>query len=360
MSRIILHADMDAFFASVEQRDNPDLRGKPVLVGGSPAGRGVVAAASYEARRYGARSAMPMARALRLCPEAIRVPPRFEAYRETSMVIRGLFLAITPIVEPLSLDEAYLDLAPAAADFDSAEEIGRRLKREVREATGLAVSVGIGPNKFLAKVASDHDKPDGFCSVRPAAALGFLAPLPVRTVPGVGPKTGERLRAEGIATILDLRNAPLERLTGWLGHKHGTRLHELARGVDESPVVPERERKSLSTERTFARDLTDWPQILDIVRQLSGEVGRRLAELNLRGRSIGIKVRFSDFAAASRSISIDNPTNDPEEIARLTEYLMNGLPRPVKPIRLLGVRAAGFDPPPSARKSADDMQLRLF
>lgn len=341
--RIIMHVDMDAFFASVEQRDNPDLRGKPVVVGGSPSDRGVVAAASYEARKFGIRSAMPMARALSLCPQAIRVQPRFQAYREASLLIRECFLELTEKVEPLSLDEAYLDLTGQVIDYGHARKVGERLKTEIKEKTQLTASVGVGGNKFLAKIASDHQKPDGLFLIPPEQVDEILPPMPVRVIPGVGPKTEQRLTALGINTIAQLREQSIEDLQNEIGDKYGKRLFELARGIDENPVVTEWKRKSLSKEQTFAQDLSNTEAMKAVLEDLADEVAFRLQSQELMARTIGIKIRYHDFSLETRSISVEIPTDDAATIARESKLLLSAINLNNKRVRLLGIRTAGFN-----------------
>jgi len=338
-----MHVDMDAFFASVEQRDHAELRGKPVVVGGSPADRGVVAAASYEARTYGIHSAMPMAQALRLCPRAIRRPPNFSAYREESRIIHALFLSATSIVEPVALDEAYLDLSDQAMDFEHASAIGRRLKEEIKKSTRLTASVGIGPNKFLAKLASGHNKPDGFCVIHPNQIPEFLSPLPVRKIPGVGEKTERRLAALQVHTIEQLREISMPQLQSIFGEKQGERLHQLARGIDATLVVKDRKRKSLSQEQTFSQDVSDLSKMKEFLRYLSSEISALLSNAQLAGYTVGIKVRYDDFRLATRSLTLDHPTRDAREISEIACRLLNRIDPAGRKVRLLGVRVAGFD-----------------
>ncbi|MEW6239120.1 MAG: DNA polymerase IV [Candidatus Omnitrophota bacterium] len=354
-----MHVDMDAFFASVEQRDHPELLGKPVVVGGSPADRGVVAAASYEARQFGIRSAMPMAKALRLCPQAVRRPCNFAAYKDASRRIHQMFREITPLVEPVSLDEAYLDLSEQAVDLNHAEAIGRRLKIQIKEETRLNASVGIGSNKFLAKIASDYDKPDGFYVVRPDDALSFLSPLPVRAIPGVGQKTEQRLTMMGLRTIEELRALSLEELVKAFGEKHGARLYQLARGVDSAPVVVERERKSLSQERTFSQDLSSVEGMKYFIEELSHQVADRLDKVALEGRTVGIKVRFHDFRLLTRAMTLDHPTRDPGVIAEAAINLLERVELSNRRVRLLGVRITGFDDIPDDKKISESDNLQM-
>jgi DNA polymerase-4 len=343
---VILHADLDAFFAAVEQLDRPELRGRPVLVGGAPEERGVVAAASYEARRYGARSAMPMRTALRLCPpDTVRVPPRFERYREVSRRVMALFRARTPLVEPLSLDEAYLDLTeplarPGAPD---PERAARALKAEVRTAVGLTISVGVATSKSVAKIASDLRKPDGLVVVPPGEERPFLAPLPVARLWGVGPRLEERLRRLGVATVGDL--AALERR--WLERrfgKWGGLLHDLANGIDHRPVTPERAIKSVGRETTFPHDVSDPAALRATICRLAEQVAERLQRHGLRGRTVTLKLRSYDFRTLTRQTSLSLPTDRAEEIAAVAERLLATELAPGGRYRLVGVSVSGFRP----------------
>lgn len=353
---------MDAFYASVEQRDNPDLRGKPVVVGGSPEERSVVCAASYEARKFGIRSATPMSRAIRLCPEVVRIPPHFSKYEKASNVIHGVFEEYTNRIEPVSLDEAYLDIGESTRDFHEAERIGREIKAKIKQRAQLNASVGIAPNKYVAKIASDYDKPDGFCIVPPNRVLEFITPLPVRLVPGVGEKTEERLRILKIETIGQLRSQSLTFLQQAFGIKHGELLFELARGIDASPVETDRMRKSLSQERTFSQDISDKECLKDILLALAKEVSELLYEEDLQGRNIGIKVRFNDFQITTRAVTIDHRTRDADEIGQASIQLLEKIDLKNRKIRLLGVRVAYFEPLPPQRtlSKRQDLQLRFW
>lgn len=343
---VILHADLDAFFASVEQRDRPELRGRPVLVGGAPEERGVVAAASYEARRYGARSAMPMRTALRLCPPGtVRLPPRFDRYREVSRRVMAIFRSRTPLVEPLSLDEAYLDLTeplarPGAPD---PERAARALKAEVRAAVGLTISIGVATSKSVAKIASDLRKPDGLVVVPPGGERAFLSPLPVARLWGVGPRLEERLRRLGIVTIGDL--AALERR--WLERqfgKWGGLLHDLANGIDHRPVTPERAIKSVGRETTFPRDVSDPATLHATVRRLAEQVAERLQRHGLRGRTVTLKLRSHDFRTITRQISLPLPIDGADQIAAEAGRLLRAELVPGGSYRLVGVSVSGFRP----------------
>ncbi|MEM1024636.1 MAG: DNA polymerase IV [Myxococcota bacterium] len=336
--RAIIHVDMDAFYASVEQRDRPELKGRPVVVGGRPEGRGVVAAASYEARGYGIRSAMPCARAARLCPEAVFVPPDFAKYAEVSKVIRRLFLEVTDLVEPLSLDEAFLDVSERS---EAPERIARRLKRQIREQTGLTASAGVGPNKFVAKLASDLDKPDGLVVVRPSEVRELLTELPVRRLWGVGPKTAQRLEEAGLKTIGDVRDRG-EGMVKLFG-RHGAGLLELAHGQDDRPVVPDRAPKSRGAERTFPKDLRQRDEIEAVIRRLAQEVAAALHKRRLEGRTVVLKVRYANFKTVTRSRTQAH-VSDEAEITRLALRLLEDTEAGRRPVRLLGVSVSGLSP----------------
>jgi DNA polymerase-4 len=310
---MILHVDMDAFYASVEERDRPELVGKPVIVGGTPEGRGVVAAANYVARRFGVHSAMPAVTAHRLCPRGIFLRPRMDYYAEVSDQIRGIFEKYTPLVEPLSLDEAFLDVTGSERLFGPAHDIGRMIKQEIRERLRLVASVGVAPNKFLAKIASDLKKPDGFVVVEPDQVQEFLDPLPVGWLWGVGKVTGQVFEKLGIHRIGQLRQMSVELLRHHFGSS-GDHLWELAQGIDDRPVVPEQEAKSISHETTFARDLED-PEIMRAwLLELSEQVGCRLRRHGLKGRTVHLKVRFGDFHTITRAQTLPQPTNVTQEI----------------------------------------------
>lgn len=337
MDRIILHVDMDAFYASVEQRDDPTLRGQPVIVGGRPSDRGVVAAASYEARRYGIHSAMPTARALKLCPHARLIRGRMGYYRDVSHQLREIMRGYTHLVEPLSLDEAYLDLTPAVADFDAAERIGHELKRRVRQTTHLTCSVGIAPNKSVAKLASDHVKPDGFVVVRPDDVEAFLGPLPVGELAGVGAAAERKLRGLDVATVADLRRLSLARLTEAFG-RWGLDLHQRARGLDDRPVNPEHDPKQLSRETTFSKDRRDMDELLGILDELSDEVAADLQSEGRRARTVQIKARYADFTTITRSVTLNEPVDDVRVIQEAARLLFrHRVEQARQGFRLLGV-----------------------
>jgi DNA polymerase-4 len=332
--RRILHIDMDAFYASVEQRDDPCLKGKPVAVGGSPAGRGVVAAASYEARVYGVRSAIPMARALRLCPGLVIVRPDFAKYKAASQAVFGIFRSVTPLVEPLSLDEAYLDVTENAWGEPLGRTVAQRLKREIREATGLTASAGVAPNKFLAKIASAWKKPDGLTVIAPARVEGFLQKLPVDALWGVGPVTAARLRERGIEKLVDVRSADETVLRDAVG-SGADWLRRLANGIDDRKVEPHSEPKSSGSENTFASDLTDLNEIRATIDEMARDAARWLEKKSLLCRTVTIKVRYSDFTTITRSHTSE-PTRDEEDLARRAVALLEKTDAGSKPVRLLG------------------------
>ncbi|MBM3934654.1 MAG: DNA polymerase IV [SAR202 cluster bacterium] len=340
--RHILHADMDAFYASVEQLDNPKLRGKPVVVGGSPEGRGVVAAASYEARKFGVRSAMPMHTALQKCPQAVRVTPRFDRYLEISRHVMQMFRDITPIVEPLSLDEAYLDVTDAVAAGTPPESIATSLRARVRTDTGLTISVGVATSKSVAKIASDLNKPDGLTVVRPGSERQFLAPLDVGKLWGIGPKTEERLAAEGVRTIGELAAKP----DAWFAKRFGSNgafFKSLAQGRDDRAVVTHRERKQVSAETTLSRDTGDPEALVELVDRLSQRVARQLGNKGAAGRTVKIKLRLSDFTTFTRQETLAEPSAEAGIIAAAAEGLLRAELRPGRKFRLVGVGVSGFD-----------------
>lgn len=340
---MILHIDMDAFYASIEERDRPGLRDKPMVVGGNPDKRGVVAAANYIARRYGIHSAMPTSQAKHLCPNLIVLPPRHSYYAQVSQQIRDIFHRYTPLVEPLSLDEAFLDVKHSHLLFGDATEIGRRIKREIRDELKLTASVGIAQNKFLAKVASEAGKPDGFLEVNPAGVQAFLDTLPVSKLWGVG-KVGERsLRKHGIRTIGELRAGPRALLDELFGSWGGT-LWNLAHGIDTRTVIPDHKAKSLSHETTFAEDITDVEALRGWLLDLTRQVAMRLRCNHLRGRIVHVKIRFADFRTITRSRTLPQSTDVTQELwdTGLT-LLTQNLPLRHRGVRLLGFSVSGFD-----------------
>ena len=353
--RQIIHADFDAFYASVEQLDNPELRGKPVVVGGSPDDRGVVASASYEARGFGVRSAMPMRTALRLCPEAVRKPTDFERYREVSRRVMAIFRDLTPHVEPLSLDEAFLDVSASVPPGRDAGEIAQALRMRVKEELGLTISVGVATSKAVAKIASDVDKPDGFKLVVPGSEREFLAPLPVGRLWGVGPKRVKQLNDEGIHTIGELAAQSEEWFARRFG-KSGAQIRSLTIGVDDSEVTSERETKSISAETTFSQDTGDREALQEMVSRLSHEVAGGLSGKALRGRTVKLKLRLSDFTTFTRQRTLPEPVETSDEIARAAGALLDAELAPQRRFRLIGVGVSGFDAPEPDREAR---QLRL-
>ena len=339
-----MHLDLDAFFASVEQRDKPSLRGKPVVVGGV-GGRGVVSTASYEARRYGVRSAMSTREARSRCPHAAFLNPRFHAYRDCSIKVMDVLHQVSPLVEPLSLDEAFVDLAPsglASYDDESVRALAEDVRARVREVTGgLTASVGIGTSKFIAKVASDLDKPDGLVIVSAGSEQDLLRPMHVTVIPGVGPATSERLRRAGISTVADLESVSEDELVRLLGKAHGHGLYLLARARDDRPVIPERETKSVSVEGTYDTDLTDRRLMEGLVSRQAVTVAERLRKNGLSGRTITLKVRLHDFTTLSRSTTLHAPTDTGPVIARLARGLLGELDL-TGGVRLLGVGVSGL------------------
>ncbi len=335
--RAILHSDMDAFFAAVEVLDDPSLRGKPVIVGGTPGGRGVVAAASYEARHYGVHSAMSAARAVQLCPQGVFRRGRRERYVEVSRQILTIYKEYTPLVEPLSIDEAFLDVTGSRRLFGPAEKIGREIKRRIKAEIGLTASVGVAPNKFLAKLASDLDKPDGFCVITRESARDLLADLSVRCLWGVGPATQLTLRELGVAKIGDLLRIPCQDLVESLGD-HAEHLLELAQGWDDRPVVPGHEAKSIGHEITFPADIADGEKLEDILCDLVAKVAKRLRKHDLLARRVQIKARYPDFHTVTRAETLSQPT-DSSAVIRDTAraLLVHKLGRRSRPLRLLGV-----------------------
>ena len=333
--RRILHIDMDAFYASVEQRDNPSLRGKPVAVGGQPTQRGVVAAASYEARVFGVHSAMSMAKAVRLCPSLVIVPPDFTRYRDASHAVFSIFREVTPLVEPLSLDEAYLDVTDNAWGETLGTAVAKRLKERIKAETGLTASAGVAPNKFLAKIASGWKKPDGLTVISPGRVEPFLQQLPVDALWGVGPVTAKKLRARGIERLVDVRTADVDVLRNTVGGLADW-LRQLANGVDDRPVVANREVKSSGSENTYPEDLTDIETIRhEIVEMASSAIGW-LARRQLLARTVTIKVRYADFTTITRSHTAP-PTRDEADLAGRAVRLLEKTDAGRRPVRLLGV-----------------------
>ena len=352
--RRILHVDMDAFYASVEQRDNPDLRGKPVAVGGSPAGRGVVAAASYEARAFGVRSAIPMARAVRLCPHLLIVRPDFSKYKAASQTVFEIFRSVTPLVEPLSLDEAYLDVTENAWGETLGKAVAIRLKAEIKNATGLTASAGVAPNKFLAKIASAWKKPDGLTVIAPERMEVFLQKLPVDALWGVGPVTAERLRERGIHKLVDVRSADPGILRDAVG-SGADWLRRLADGIDDRPVEPHHDPKSSGTENTYGQDLSDIDEIRREIDEMARDGASWLKKRGLVCRTVTIKVRYSDFTTITRSHTAV-ATDDADDIARRAIALLVKTEAGARPVRLLGASVHNLLDP----GEVEETELPLF
>ena len=357
----ILHVDMDAFYASVEVRKDPSLLGKPVLVGGT-GGRGVVASASYEARAMGVRSAMPMARALRLCPEAIVLPPDFDSYQRASAGIRDIFLSVTPLVEPLSLDEAFLDVGGSVRLMGEPPKIAALLRRRIREELGLPSSVGVAPNKFLAKLCSGKAKPDGILHLRAEEVLDFLAPLSVRDLWGVGEQTAAKLDRFAIRTVADIRVTPEDTLARLLGPAAAHHLRLLAHGGDDRAVVPHEPAKGMSAEETFEHDVDDPAVLRRELLRLSEKVARRLRKGNVAGRTVTLKLRYASFETVTRSRTLLMPTAEATELHREALGLLEALRLERVRVRLIGVGVTNLVPEDASRQlslTADDRWSRL-
>jgi len=356
--RKIIHVDMDAFFASVEQRDNPELRGKPVAVGGS-SGRGVVAAASYEARRFGVRSAMPSVTAKRLCPDLIFCKSRFDVYREVSQQIRAIFRHHTDLVEPLSLDEAYLDVTEDKLGIGSATRIAELIRQEIRAKTRLTASAGVSYNKFLAKIASDQNKPDGLCVIRPGQGAAFVAELPIRRFHGVGPKGAEKMARLGIETGGDIAAKEIEWLRAHFG-SFADYLYRAARGIDLRPVRSSRIRKSVGGERTFSRDLSAGAELRETMEDIIDIVWGYIERAEARGRTVTLKMKYSDFQIFSRAKTLDRPIASKAEFAAVGRALLEDvLPLPM-PIRLMGLTLSKLERGGSDEYKRPDAQLSLL
>ena len=344
-ARIIFHIDMDAFYASIEQRDNPAYKGRPVIVGSDPMngkGRGVVAACSYEARRFGIHSAQPISQAWRSCPNAVFLRVAMDKYRETSRRIMEIFREISPCVEPLSVDEAFLDMTAQALDFNHAIKLAYGLKRKIYDEERLTSSVGVAPNKFLAKIASEIRKPNGIYAVRPEKIRAFLEPLPIAKLWGVGPKTELRLTGMGINSVGQLRDADEKKILVEFG-KHGHHLYQLARGIDNRPLVTSRQPKSVGHEHTFFTDTRDKEELLATLEQLSEKVSRRLRKHGLQGKTVCVKLRYKDFTTFTRQSRTRIPVDQAEDINRTAKdlFLLNWNGR--REIRLIGVSVSTLD-----------------
>jgi DNA polymerase IV len=339
--RSILHVDMDAFFAAIEQRDDPSLRGKPILVGGR-GNRGVVSTASYEARVFGCRSAMPVSRALRLCPEAIVVPTRFKAYKEASQQVRDIFERYTDQIQPISIDEAFLDVTGCRRLFGGGVTIAKAIRRDIFEATKLTASVGVAPNKFLAKLASDLDKPDGLTVITPETIDTILPPLPLSRIWGIGPKAAGRLAGMGLKTIGDLRRME----PAWFGQHFGSwggRIQQLIHGIDDRPVECDGQAKSIGHEQTFGVDLIEKDQVRDVLLQQADAVGARIRRQQFYASGVTVKIRFGNFQTITRSARLPNPTDRTMTIYRAARALFDAwAEESFQPVRLIGTQTTGF------------------
>lgn len=350
--RRIIHVDMDAFYASVEQRDRPELKGQPVVVGGRPEGRGVVAAASYEARRFGVRSAIPMARAVRLCPHLVILRPDFQKYRAVSQQVFSIFRSVTPLVEGLSLDEAYLDVTENAWNEPLGINVAARIKAEIKATTGLTASAGVAPNKFLAKIGSGWRKPDGLTVIAPERMESFLLKLPVDALWGVGPVTAARLHERGITELVHVRTADPALLREAVGNSADWLL-DLAYGRDERRVTPDRKAKSSSSEETYSHDLVDFAVMQEEINMMARENAEWLAKRGLLAKTVTIKVRYSDFSTITRS-DTKAPTRDADVIANRAVALLNKTDARLRPVRLLGAGVHGLVDP-SEIEARDDV-----
>lgn len=355
MTRKIIHIDMDAFYASIEQRDRPELRGKPVVVGHPRIERGVVAAASYEARRYGVRSAMPMIQAWRRCPDLCVVAPNFSKYKQVSTQLREILSAYTTLIEPLALDECYLDVTHDTLGIGSATWIAQEIRERVHSELGLTASAGAAPVKFVAKLASDHHKPDGLCVVPPEQVLDFIMPLPVERLWGVGPATAETLHRMGLRRVSDVANCELRRLVDALG-KRGEQLHEFAHGQDSRGIIAEREHKSRGAERTFNTSLEQLSEVVDVAIAQAGHLCVQLQRAQERARCVTVKVRYDDFTTVTRSFSLAQAASHAEMFASHIERLVRRTQAGERGIRLVGVSMSGLVS--NARSEA--RQLSIF
>ena len=359
--RKIIHIDMDAFYASVEQRDNPELRGKAVAVGGSPEGRGgVVATASYEARKFGVRSAMPSKKALQLCPHIIFIRPRFAVYKEVSQKIREIFRRYTDLIEPLSLDEAYLDVTEDKQNIGSAIDVAKLIKQAINDELQLTASAGVSVNKFVAKIASDMNKPDGLTFIGPSSIESFMEKLPVEKFFGVGKVTADKMKGMGLFTGADLKKVSEGDMVKHFG-KAGRFYYQIARGVDNREVQPNRETKSIGAEDTFAYDLTEIDEMNVELDKLAQTVANRVQSYQLKGRTITLKIKYSDFRQITRNYSVTKPVNDFTTIADAAKKLLLTTEPEGKRIRLLGVTLSNFGEIIPKHKGSDNPeQLELF
>jgi DNA polymerase-4 len=359
-NRKIIHIDMDAFYASVEQRDNPDLRGKPVAVGGSRE-RGVVAAASYEARKFGVKSAMSSKIAIQKCPELIFVYPNFEKYKAVSSIVMGIFQRYTDLVEPLSLDEAYLDVTENKANIPIATDVAKEIKELIKAETGLTASAGVSYCKFIAKIASGYQKPDGLTVITPNKADAFIERLPIGDFFGVGKVTAERMKQHGIHTGKDLKQLSLEKCIELFGSKAGNYYYEIARGIDNRPVRPDRIRKSIGAEETFSVDLDDVEEMNLRLDEIAEDVAKRCTKSGSAGRTVTLKIKYKDFVLNTRSKSFLHFIDTKEELTAIAKELLINPEPPIKPVRLLGISVHNLntDPETKVEKQIRALQLKL-
>ncbi len=367
---MVLHIDMDAYYASVEEREFPEYQNKPLIIGGSSDGRGVVSTANYIARKFGVHSAMPAATAKKLCPNGIFISPRIGYYAEVSKQIREIFKRYTPLIEPLSLDEAFLDVEGSIPLFGSEETIGRKIQSEIQGELNLSASVGMAPNKFLAKIASDLKKPKGFVVVLENEIQSFLDPLPVSRIWGVGRVGNQKLQKIGVRTIEDLRNTPVEILKNQFGN-HGEKLWQLAQGIDSRKVIPDHEAKTISHEMTFSKDVSDMEVLRSCLMDLTEQVGQRLRRHHYFGKTIMLKIRYDDFHTITRSHTLGGSTHSTQDIWDNADYLLrNKLPSRALSIRLIGVGVSGlthshevqmslFDGKKKPRKNIDELTDKI-
>ncbi len=356
--RKIIHIDMDAFYASVEQRDHPELRGKPVVVGGAPAGRGVVAAASYEARKFGIHSAMPAYRAIRLCPGAIFIKPRFEVYKSVSHEIREIFHEYTDLVEPLSLDEAYLDISENKKGITSARKVAEEIRKKIRQQTGLTASAGVAVNKFVAKLASDLHKPDGLCVITPEKMIPFLEQLPLGKFHGIGKATEEKMHQMGLYTGADLKALSEPEMVSAFG-KPGRFYFRIVRGDDTRPVQPDRIRKSVGAENTYSEDLSKPDEIRGRLSEIAKKVSGRLQNIDAAGKTITLKVRYDNFETITRSFTHENYLNEEEKLYETGEQLLSQTEAGERSVRLLGLSVSNLNLHDGESKSGTQLELEL-
>ena len=350
---------MDAFYASVEQRDFPEYRGKPLVVGGTPEGRGVVATASYEARKFGIKSAMSARQALLLCPYAIFVKPRFDAYKSVSVAIREIFSRFTDLIEPLSLDEAYLDVTEDKLNIGSALDIAKMIKQAIKDELHLTASAGVSSNKFVAKIASDMNKPDGLTFIGPSKIEAFMEALPVEKFFGVGKVTAKKMKSMHLHTGADLKQLSEQVLSNYFG-KSGKFYYRIVRGIDERPVQPYRETKSLAAEDTFEHDLVSTEEMHTELKKLAEKVSSRLEKNKLKGRTVTLKIKFNDFKQITRNLSLPDPVFSYEDIFDIAVKLLENVDLEEKPIRLLGISLSNFNEIILLQRSGDPYQLSLF